>query len=135
MEENQDTTPTTSMTVVQEEKILSPEEQADLEKKRALFRSFHDLMADQDIYEAESVLGVITGAVTEEFDRLQDETKMNVLKVKSDNELITKFMELFTDSTVREALVYTTAMNNAVQQHKYIKTKEWTVGDLDIKLL
>lgn len=116
-------------------KELSPEEKADLEKNRLQFRTMHDAIADLDIYEAEAVLGMITGSITNAYQNYQANVEVSVLELGEIDEKAQRVVDLVKELDVQRVLVYTNALHNAINQHKYVKTKNWTVKELDIELL
>lgn len=114
---------------------LSPDEEADLLAKRQLFRQLHDLIANKGVYEAEATLGSLTGVVNNAFTALQAQTKVGSLEIKSSDEKEQEIINLLADCDVGTALIYFQALCNAINHHKVTKTKDWTVGSLDIELL
>lgn len=116
-------------------KVLSPKEKVVLEKNRKQFRAIHDALASLDIYEAEAVLGLVTGSVSNAYQMFQDRVQVKELKMAKTDGVAGEILTICNDLDVQRVLAYSEALHNAINRHKYVKTKDWTVKDLDIELL
>jgi len=117
-------------------KQLSPEEAADLERRRKVFRSIHETFTDLDTYEAEGQLTNLVSYVEANWQAHQSKVKVSDSMAKiNESELGQKVYELVKDSTVEETVVYLNALNNAIKTERFNKTKTLTVKDIGIKLL
>ncbi len=120
----------------EEPKKLSPEEQADLERRRGQFRALYGAIEALDTYDAEAQLGELLAVITSDWERFQQKNKItDIAKEFGTEELAVKCFEAIKDATVQEAIAYITALGNALQKERYAKTKDIKVVDLGIKLL
>ena len=91
---------------------------------------------DNNIYDAEGQLGVITGVLNGMWERHQKIVKTKEVERGSDLDAkIVRVLDLVNDLPMNEAMGFISAMANAIQVHRYEKTKQMTVGDLEIILL
>lgn len=117
-------------------KKLSPKEEADLKKKRQIFRNLHDCFAQDEVFDAEAGLSELEGMIEGKFFTLQEKTKINDLDL-ADNitEEKQKLLEVLGECTVAEGMDFVRALRNGIDQHKYKHLKNLTVKGLNIKLL
>ncbi len=114
---------------------LSRKEKAEVEKNRQQFRAIHDAISELDIYEAEAVLGMVSGSVVNAYQNYQEKVGLKELVLAGIDEKAQRIVDICSDLDVQRVLTYTNALHNAINRHKYVKTKDWTVKDLDIELL
>jgi hypothetical protein len=119
----------------EEPKELTEEEKAELERKREVFRTLHDYFLDTDIYGTEGMLGAMEGLLDKALQGYQHKLKVSDVDVETEDVKIKEVAELLKDCTLSEAVSYCRALYNALYQHRYQKTKEMTIRDLEIKLL
>jgi hypothetical protein len=115
---------------------LSVEDQEDLEKKRQIFRDLHNCFAKDEIFDAEAGLSELQGLIEGMFQVWQDKIKVKDLNLEDEITEKKKYiLEVLGECTVAESIMYTSALRNAIDQHKYRKLKGLKVEGLDIKLL
>lgn len=88
-----------------------------------------------DIYDAEGQLGALTGLLEMAFQEYQHKVTVKELAPKTKDEKQLLVLEKMKDLTVSEMMTYMNALKNAIETHRFLKTKEWTFKDLEIKLL
>jgi len=116
-------------------KKLSPEEKADLEKKRTQFRKLHDLLAEEDLLATETFLGVLEGAIASSFQALESKVKVEELVITVQNDMMIKAVQILKTLSVQEAVTFTRVLYNKMKGHTMEKTKDWKLKDLEIELL
>jgi len=116
-------------------KKLSPEEKADLEKKRTQFRKLHDLLAEEDLLATETFLGVLEGAIASSFQALESKVKVEELVITVQNDMMIKAIQILKTLSVQEAVTFTRVLYNKMKGHTMEKTKDWKLKDLEIELL
>jgi hypothetical protein len=117
-------------------KKLSPKEEADLKKKRAIFRELHDCFAQDEVFDAEIGLSELEGLITGMFQVWQDKIKVKDLELSKEVTEQKKYvLDVLSECTVSEAVTYTRALRTGIDQHKYQKLKGTKVKGLKIKLL
>jgi hypothetical protein len=114
---------------------LSPEEEAELEKKRLLFRQLHDLLAESENYDAEVTLGMVSGAVQASYNSYAAKVLLSDLGISCDDLKQNEILKLLKGLSVEETISWLSALNNAINKHRYVLLKDKTVKDLDIQLL
>lgn len=118
-----------------EVKKLTPEEQRLLEKRRQTFRELHNSFTETPIDDADEQLRLALEAITVDFSKIQDTLTVKKLGTRTKNEKIDLILDILKNQTLSEASAYINAMINAITQHKFLKTKDLTVKELEIKLL
>jgi len=116
-------------------KKLSPEEKADLEKKRTQFRKLHDLLAEEDLLATETFLGVLEGAIASSFQALESKVKVEELVITVQNDMMIKAVQILKTLSAQEAVTFTRVLYNKMKGHTMEKTKDWKLKDLEIELL
>jgi len=116
-------------------KKLSPEEKADLEKKRTQFRKLHDLLAEEDLLATETFLGVLEGAIASSFQALESKVKVEELVITVQNDMMIEAIQILKTLSVQEAVTFTRVLYNKMKGHTMEKTKDWKLKDLEIELL
>ena len=115
--------------------LAGSKEQVELTKKRKIFKELHDCFLGNDIYTATGQLGAVEGAIEGTFFELQNKTKIKEIGIKTEDEKIKYVLDVLKGCTASEAVTYCRAMKNAIDQHRYLKTKDLKVEELEIKLL
>lgn len=123
---------------VKKEKLfadLSPEEKKEVRRKREVFKALHDFFQDFDIYEAEGKLGALQGSLQTAAENLTKKLKVSELDFESKDEELLKIVDFLKQDSIYDSIIFVQALANACQYHRYQKTKDWKIKDLDIALL
>jgi hypothetical protein len=121
-----------------EVKKLSPEEEAVLEKKRSVFRKLHEYFLDAEIYSVSPDTSATSALIEAAFEKLQKEVFVSSLKLSVDGkdmEKLKELLDIFSETTVNDALDFLRVLGNAVDHERIQKTKDWKVKDLEITIL
>ena len=115
-------------------KDLTPEEQADLARRRKAFKEVAELFFDLDTYSAESQSIELSSEIESDFSDMQSKIKITDLP-ESTMEIGKKVHAIVGDVSVQEVVAMLIAVSNAIRAHRYEKTKELKVSELGIKFL
>jgi len=115
--------------------VLSPLEEADLKKRRAQFKAVYSCFELNGIYDAEQQLSNLEVLVETSFHEQQNKLLVKNLNIKTNDDKEKMVIDIVKDLTVSEAVSYFRALLNAIDHHKFNKTKDIKVEDLEIKLL
>ena len=115
-------------------KLLS---QKEVKAKRQTFKALHHLIKNLDIYEGQSFADAFRMTIESQYEEHKKKIGVKGLmsKVKVDDDTIKEALKITEKLTVEEAIGYSQVLKNAIEHHKYQKTKDWKVKDLKIKLL
>ena len=117
-------------------KKLSPEEEADLKKKRAKFREIYDWVSFHNAADGETELQMACSEVEAMYMKRQNTMLLKELGEPEGVDMRKqKLFEILSDITVGDTMNYLQAMQNAIRYHVREKSKEINIKDLGIKLL
>ena len=119
-----------------EPKILTPEEEAALESKRALAKELYNLIVDLNTYQADVELDGFVANV--EADWLMYQPKVNlgdIVQGEEYSETTKKMYDLLKGLSVADAISFGTMLGNAVKSERHRMTKDIKVSELSIKML
>lgn|SRR5574343_39238 len=133
--EEQTNLPPSEQPAQPEPKELTPEEKVRLEKQRKVFKNLHDVFTETGIFDAEGQLGQAIQEINAKFQKLESTMTVRELSVSPKDDKLKLIIDTLSECTLSDATAYCDVMINAISHHKFWKTKEWKVKDLEIKLL
>ena len=118
---------------------LSQSEKDDLRSKRKIFNDLYSCFSENELIDAEIELTELDAMITGLFMSMDTKVKVKDLEVppipEEKKDKITYVLSLLNDLSISEACTYLRGLQNSIEHHKRIKTKDWKIKELDIVLL
>ncbi len=113
---------------------LSSEEQAEVKRKRSVFKDLHDNFQDKEIYDVEGKLGIMEVCIKQSFEKMMPLLRISDLKFPDADDDFMTAMNLLKDHTVFDALDAIKHLVNGMQFERYTQTKNLTLKDLNLTI-
>lgn len=113
---------------------LSSDEQAEVKRKRSVFKELHDNFQDKEIYDVEGKLGIMEVCIKQSFEKMMPLLRISDLKFPDADDDFMTAMNLLKDHTVFDALDAIKHLVNGMQFERYTQTKNLTLKDLNLTI-